>query len=86
MTCTLLTHEEWMKTRAPLYTLDVKNDSWGIIQREIITKWIEAHCGAGWVYWDGKDMYVFETLADRTVFKMWIIDDPFEEDECSIEP
>lgn len=85
MSITLLTREEWHAKRAPFFTMKVPNN-WSVCQREIIGKWIEAHCGAGWVYWDGDEMYVFEQLADRTIFKMWIVDDPLADLEGSVEP
>jgi hypothetical protein len=78
---TLLTSEEWHEVTPPFCFMKVKNDRWTPVHREMIKKWLEAHCGAGWVYYDGSETYVFGSEGDRLMFKMWIKCDPFENDD-----
>lgn len=80
MATKLITKEEWDKVVPPFKFMKVKNPSWSSVHREMIVKWLETHTGSGWVYWDGQDTYVFQSSGDFIMFKMWIKDDPFNED------
>jgi len=82
---TLLTDEEWRAIKPPFVYMRVKNSSWQSVHRQMIVKWLEEHCGAGFVYWDKIDTYVFGSPGDKLMFKMWIKSDPFSEDDGEIE-
>ena len=87
MATTLLTQDEWEKAsiKPPFRWIKVANKAWGIVERQMIVKWLEAHVGKGWVYWNGESRYVFQNAGDLLAFKMWIKSDPFAEDEGEIE-
>lgn len=80
MACTLLTDDEWRQIKPPFHYMRVKNSSWQKVHHQMIVKWLEEHCGAGFVYWDGVDTYVFGAAGDKILFMMWIKDDPFEDE------
>ena len=80
MTTKLLSKEEWLAVKPPLFYVKVKNNDWSAVHRELINKWIEAHCGDGWVFYDDYQTYVFQSDGDRTMFTIWIKSDPFEGD------
>lgn len=83
MATKMLTSEQWAEAVAPFWYLDVKNPSWGRTQRDMIVKWIEAHIG-NWFYFDGSHTYVFGNQGDYMLFRMWIADDPFANDDGEI--
>jgi len=75
-----LTKEQWDKIVPPFHHVTVKNNRFGTVHKEIIKKWLEAHCGAGFIYWDGEETYIFGSNADMIAFKIWIMSDPFADD------
>lgn len=83
MTTKALTNEQWADATAPFWYLDVKNPAWGRVQRDMIVKWIEAHIG-NWFYYDGEFTYVFGNQGDYMLFRMWISDDPFSNDDGEV--
>jgi len=85
VTCKLLTKEEWAATDATFVWLKVENKKWHDIHREMVVKWIERHLGAGFIYWDGNETYIFEKKSDMVMFRMWVADDPFSEGIGDIE-
>jgi hypothetical protein len=84
MTTKILTREEWKEKTPPFTFARISNPSWSVVHREMIVKWIEAHTGAGWVYWDGEEQYVFENSGDYIAFQVWIKSDPFSNDSGEI--
>lgn len=84
MATKMLTPAEWAEAKAPFSHLRVANPAWKRVHRDMIVKWIEGHIG-GWFYYDGDDMYVFGSKGDYMLFRMWISDDPFENDDGEIE-
>jgi hypothetical protein len=74
----LLTREEWIDAKPPLHYMKVDGDNWTAVHRDMIVKWLEAHCGKSWIYFDGGNIYVFGSEGDKIIFKMWIKSDPFE--------
>lgn len=81
----LMTRDEFLaKAAAPMSFMKVENSSWGAVHRDMIVKWLEAHTGAGWVYWDGASTYIFQNSGDHLLFKMWVKSDPFEKEEGEI--
>ena len=75
----MLTREQWIETKAPFCYVRLDNKAWTQVQKEIVIKWIESHCG-GWFYWDEGDTYVFEKSGDRILFVLWVKSDPFDQD------
>ena len=74
-----LSDAEWEKIVPPFHHITLKSKHISKIHKDIIQKWIELHCGDGFVYNHG-DMYVFGSEADFIVCKMWLMSDPFSED------
>ena len=83
MATKMLTVDEWNDAKAPFWHLKVKNPAWSKVHRDMIVKWIEAHIG-GWFYYDGDVTYVFGSNGDYMLFRMWIADDPFKNDDGEI--
>lgn len=77
MTTTLLSREDWIKVKPPLYWVKADNKSWSKIHRDLINKWLETHCGREWVYYDGDFTYAFGSEGDQTMFVIWLKSDPF---------
>mgnify|MGYP001480297786 CR=1 FL=1 len=78
-----LTNEQWAEVKPPFWYIRVEGEGWTTIHREMICKWIEAHCG-GWFYYDGAKTYVFERSGDYMMFRIWIKGDPFAASEGEI--
>ena len=83
MATKMLTPEEWNAAVAPFWHLNVKNPAWSKVHSDMIVKWVEAHIG-GWFYYDGENTYVFGSQGDYMLFRMWIADDPFKNDDGEI--
>jgi hypothetical protein len=86
MTVKMLTMEEFKADNIvpDFHYIKVRNDSWSAVHRQMINKWIEAHLGAGWCYWDGSHTYIFQKAADWMLFKMWIKSEPFDDEDGEI--
>jgi len=80
MATKLLTKEQWDKVLPPFYHVELKNVAFRAVHYEIIKKWLEAHCGAGFIYWDEQTTYIFGSNTDLIAFKIWIMSDPFDGD------
>ena len=80
----MLTKDEWRAIKPPFSFIKITNKAWLAVHREMIVSWIEEHCGAGFTYWDGHETYVFGSEGDKLMFKMWIKDDPFANEEGEI--
>lgn len=75
----MLTPEEWETKKLPFWWLKAKHPGWTSVTRDMIGKWIDAHC-SGWCYFDGSETYIFQLGGDFLTFKMWIAEDPFSHD------
>lgn len=88
-----LTDKEWDQVKAPFCFLRIDAPpSWRPIHYAMIGKWLDANM-SGW--WYGNTMpitaqdkivtYIFQHEGDRTLFKLWISDDPFTREGGVIE-
>lgn len=68
----LLTKEEWDDVLPPFVKVEIGPRHWSMLQRSIITDWIENNCHNGWFYYDGDRTYVFESMQDLIMLKMWL--------------
>lgn len=75
----MITHDEWQEKTLPIWWIKVTHPGWTSVTRQMINKWIDAHC-AGWCYWDNSETYIFGSGADFTLFKLWVASDPFSAD------
>lgn len=85
MTTKILTREEWLEKTPPFSFMKINNQTWSRVHRDMIVKWLEAHTGAGWVYWDENDTYVFQNNGDYMAFAVWVKSGPFENDDGEID-
>jgi hypothetical protein len=72
-------HEGWKKVSLPFTHVEVVNPSFRLFHRELILKWIDAHCDGGWYYYDDSTNYTFEKNEDAVMFQMWITANPFKD-------
>ena len=79
MTCKLMSHDEFHASATfPFHLTRASNSTWTSAHRDHIANWIETHCGASWVYFDGVNGYVFGSQGDHILFVMWLKSNPFE--------
>lgn len=72
-----ITREELLKKTEKIFFTRVKNETFGLVHRDLIRIWIERHCTKSWYYWNDEEFYVFGSAADYALFKMWIRGNPF---------
>lgn len=85
MATTVLTREEWLEKKPPFSFMKITNPTWSRVHRDMIVKWLEAHTGAGWVYWDEAETYVFQNAGDYIAFGVWIKSNPFDKENGEID-
>lgn len=71
-----LTHEEWLKVKAPFSYVELRFNKRIVI--EMVDKWCGINVTSSWWYRD-EDMLVFESKAVCMAFKMWVEGKPFED-------
>ncbi len=82
----LLTAEQWRKVDGAFSWMKV-NVEFAAIHVTIIQKWMERHC-SGWWYYEsemkGKTLVVFEDANEMVMFRIWMTDNPFDDDHGQV--